>query len=166
MIRYETDRAWSDRFIPTIREIIGPLLLQTAPLMLDRNEATDLMLLIARDMRIACRIRRPGFVEQFGDQFTMRSQLHRSGRKTEIHKIADGYGDLMFYGHALTPNGPKLKKWMLIDLNAWRYHIKNHLERIDWGERSNKDQETSFVWFDVRTFPSNPYILVAEGGHA
>ena len=163
MSGYQGDRNWSDRFLPTIRQIVGPLLITPAPLDLDQKEATDLIILTARDMRIACRIRRPGYADRYGHQFTMRSRRHVSGGKTEIQKIVDGFGDWMFYGHAWDHAGPWLKRWMVIDLAVWRQQIKQRLESIDWEERRNRDQETSFVSFDVRSFPAVPPILVASG---
>ena len=163
MKRFEKDKSWSDRFLPTIREIVGPMLLTTAPLELDRIEATDLMILAAKDIRIACRIRRPGYVDKYGHEFTMRSQLHISGGKTEIQKIADGFGTWMFYGHAMTYESHLLRQWMIIDLDVWRGRIKQDLQRCRWGEKRNRDQETSFIWFDARSFPPDPPILVAWG---
>ena len=66
MAVYETDRRWSDRYIDAIRAIIGPRLLVTAPWELDRKQNTDLMVLTARDMTIACRVRRPGYASRYG----------------------------------------------------------------------------------------------------
>ena len=49
---------WSDIFLPQIKKIVGPLLLEPASFELDASEATDLVVLKARDMRIGCRVRR------------------------------------------------------------------------------------------------------------
>ncbi|MEG3637674.1 hypothetical protein [Magnetococcus sp. PR-3] len=163
MSTYQADRKWSDRFLPTIQQIVGPLLMTPAPMELDVNEATDLMVLTARDMRIACRIRRAGYADRYGHEFTMRSRRHDLGGKTEINKIAEGFGDWMFYGHALDEISSTLKRWMVIDLDVWRQQIKANLGTITWEERRNRDQETSIVSFDVRTFPAHPPILIAEG---
>ena len=54
------DYDWQLRFLPTIRRLVGPLLLVAAPLDLDMAEATDLLVLRARDLRIGCRVRRLG----------------------------------------------------------------------------------------------------------
>ncbi|MFD1158921.1 hypothetical protein [Roseovarius aestuarii] len=47
-------------FLPQIKRIVGCHLLETEPDPLDWHQATDLLMLDARDMRIAARVRRPG----------------------------------------------------------------------------------------------------------
>lgn len=53
---YDANRAWSDRFLPHIKDAVGKHLLDTSPEPLDWHEATDLMMLDARDLRIAARV--------------------------------------------------------------------------------------------------------------
>jgi hypothetical protein len=54
----------------------------------DTREAADLVVLRARDVTIACRVRRPKYA-MYRDQFTIR--LHRAtGTMTEYEKIIDG----------------------------------------------------------------------------
>jgi hypothetical protein len=86
---YGKDRAWSDRYLPAVQRIVGPLLLAPAPFRVDATEATDLMVMTARDMRIACRVRRPGFAGPYGNEFTMRSRRYDSGAVTEIEKAVE-----------------------------------------------------------------------------
>ena len=93
---YASDREWSERFIPSIKKLVGPLLLEAAPLDLDRNEATDLMVFCARDMRIGARVRSHKHFENHSNDFTIRC-ARDSGAKTELAKIVDGWGDWMFY---------------------------------------------------------------------
>jgi hypothetical protein len=161
-VNYGKDRAWSDRHLPAIQRIVGPLLLAPAPFQVDATEATDLMVMTARDMRIACRVRRPGFAGPYGNEFTMRSRRYDSGAVTEIEKIAAGFGNWLFYGHARDHTTAEIDHWLLVDLHAWRFHVRNNLAFVRWGEVRNPDQASAFVWFDVDTFPPAPPILVAR----
>ena len=61
---YRQNREWSDRFLPEIKRLIGPHLLNTAPDQHDWHQATDLMMLDARDLRIGARVRRPGYADR------------------------------------------------------------------------------------------------------
>ena len=90
---YQSDRSWSDQFLPQVRAIVGPHLLVPAPFELDAKEATDLMVLRARDMTIAVRLRRPGYADKYRYQFTIRSKRD-SGSKTEMAKLLEGWGDM------------------------------------------------------------------------
>ena len=139
--KYEKSRVWSDRFIPEIRQIVGPHLLEVAPLEVDTQEATDLIVFKARDLRVAARVRKHGLQGDFLWQFTMRSKV-RSGSKTELEKIIDGWGDLMLYAHAAKDEN-SIERWFLIDLAAWRaQRIMDSLHddrRIVRGDKENGD---------------------------
>lgn len=160
---YQSDRQWSDQFIPQIKRIVGPYLLEPAPLEVDTKQAADLIILRARDMTIAARVRRHGYADNYPYEFTLRSRRD-SGSKTEMSKITDGWGDWMFYGHEEHPNNGKLGRWFLVDLHAWRAHFIREGQRtrksIVHGEKSNGDG-TSFCWFDLTSFQSYPPILIA-----
>lgn len=156
---YSQDRQWSDRFIPDIRAKVGPLLLAPAPFEVDARQAADLIVLHARDMRIAARVRRHGYAHRYPFEFTIRAKRD-SGQDTELKKLLDGFGDWMFYGHA-AESAPIVERWMLIDLHVWR----GHLLRVGSGfgahtggwrglaqPKSNGDG-THFYAFDVRRFP-------------
>ena len=54
-MNYFVNRTWSDRFLPDFKRIVGGHLLETAADFFDLYQATDLMMLDARDMRIAAR---------------------------------------------------------------------------------------------------------------
>ena len=161
MSSYRDDREWSDRFIPAIRRVVGPLLLEPAPLEMDCSEATDLIVMRARDIRIAARVRRPGYLKSYADQFTIRSRRD-NGMTTELRKMIEGWGDWMLYGHA-NDSETDLATWMVIDLHAWRAAmIRRRNGSPATGEKPNGDG-TWFRWYDVNTFPSDPPILVARG---
>lgn len=164
-MNYAENRAWSDQYIPAIKSAVGPYLLQPSPFELDAKEATDLVVLMARNLRIACRVRRPGYLPQFDNQFTLRCHLD-SGAQTEEEKIIHGWGDWLFYGHA----HPDLKvknfcRWFLIDLAAWRAHLimKDRRDRVRFGKMPNGDG-TYFRWYDIRSFVGEPRLLIAEAG--
>lgn len=159
---FRRDFDWQMKFLPAIRNIVGPLLLEPAPFEVDAKEATDLLVLRARDMRIGCRVRRAGYAERYPWEFTIRS--HRdSGAKTELNKIVEGWGDWLFYGHAEHDDLPSLCRWFLVDLHALRAHLIRDQKACVPAKHSNGDG-THFVAFDVRRFPHDPAILVA-GSH-
>lgn len=162
MNTYTENRNWSDRFLPEIKQLIGGHLLATAPDAFDHMQATDLMMLEARDMRVAARVRRPGFARRYPHQFTIRSAV-ASGRQTELSKIVNGKGDWMFYGHSNAAQ-TGLDAWWLIDLRAFRAGLIRHTAntpQIIMGDQSNADG-THFKWFDVRSFPTHPPLIVAK----
>lgn len=152
----QVDFDWQMRFLPTIRNIVGPLLLEPAPPELDMSEATDMLVLRARDMRIACRIRRHGYAEKYGWQFTLRSRRD-SGAITELEKIKNGWGDWLFYGHEFYPGKVSILRWFVIDLSAWRSHM---MSGHPWGSDIPNGDGTYFRAWDVRKFRSNPPICI------
>lgn len=160
---YSTNRQWSDRFIPAIKALVGPHLLCESPLVVDMQQAADLIVMRGRDMMIACRVRRAGFADRYPFEFTVRSRLD-NGAKTEMAKLAEGWGDWMFYGHAANDNGD-ISRWWLIDLHLWRAAlIRNSFRdkpRVFHKAQSNGDGSHFFA-FDLRDF--NPPILIA-GSH-
>ena len=161
---YTNNRNWSDRFLPEIKQLIGSYLLETAADPFDHIQATDLMMLDARDMRVAARVRRPGYAQRYPYQFTIRSAV-ASGAQTELSKIVNGNGDWMFYGHS-NADQTGLEAWWLIDLRAFRAAlIRNRVNapQIVMGDQRNADG-TRFKWFDLRFFPADPPLVVACSG--
>ena len=158
MSEYCADRVWSDQWVPILRGIIGPYLLVPSSLEQDRTQAADLVTLIARNMTIGCRVRRPGYGDRYPGEFTIRSERD-TGARTELEKILEGWGDWFFYGHA---NGQSIYPWWLIDLNVFRAHVMLLItgvagyesDGVLWGQRRNSDG-TSFLWFRVDAFPSS-----------
>ncbi len=159
---YTVNRNWSDRFLPEIKNLVGGHLLETAADSYDHFQATDLMMLDARDLRVAARVRRPGYAQRYPHQFTIRSHV-ASGRQTELSKIVNGHGDWMFYGHSNAAQ-TGLDAWWLIDLRAFRAGLIRHMAhspQIVMGDQANPDG-TWFKWFDVRSFPAEPPLVVAR----
>lgn len=158
MTAYARDRSWSDQFIPTLRAIIGPHLLEPSSVEVDTKQAADLVVLHARNLTIACRVRRHGYADRYPHEFTIRS--HRdSGARTELEKLTDGWGDWMFYGHAAAQS-PQIERWWLLDLSAWRAALIRDRKAVEPVKQSNGDG-THFVAFDVRKF--GPALVIASG---
>lgn len=151
---YAEDRRWSDGLIPVIKKIVGPLLLEESSFEVDTQQAADLVVLNARDKTIAARVRRHGYVDSYGFDFTIRAKRD-SGAKTELEKFVDGFGDWMFYGHA-SVDGLGIDRWMVISLPAWRAAIIR--KQAPCKNKSNSDG-THFVAFDIRELPSD--VLIA-----
>ena len=165
MNEFQTDFRYQSGFLPVIKAIVGPLLLEPSSFELDTREATDLLVLLARDMRIACRVRRQGYAEKYPWEFTIRSS-RPSGAITEMAKIVDGWGDWMFYGHDCGNGG--ISRWMVLNLHAMPSHLirdgfraKRTIRRFD---RSNGDG-TKFIAFDALSFSGPPPLLV-ESSHS
>lgn len=151
---YVSNRKWSDQFLPQVRQIVGALLLMPADDLMDREQATDLIVLHAKDMRIGVRLRRPGYAGKYPGQFTIRCKV-RSNSMTELKKIVEGWGDWFFYGHT---DNAKIVEWILIDLHklraAWirKPAILHKPDNILSGKMSNKDG-THFYWFNALKIP-------------
>lgn len=157
-MNWRENKQWSDAYMPAVRGIVGPLLLVDAPLELDTKEATDLVVLRARDMRIGVRVRREGYAERFPNQFTIRCKLD-NGAPTELRKIIDGWGDWLFYGHA---HGEfDIRPWWVIDLSAFRAQLIRNPKDIRRGMTPNGDG-THFAWFDLTSFADEPPICISQ----
>ena len=152
-------RNWSQQFIPELSKIVGPFLLQPTTYYHDAKEATDLIMLNARDLRIACRVRRAGYADRYPYDFTIRAS-NDAGYPTELQKIIKGFGDWMIYAHEGAAGS--LARWFIIDLDIFRAElIEDGYRRIANEDRllprgtipmENPDGSSFFV-FDVRRLP-------------
>ena len=163
---YKQDRDFSDGHLDFVRRILGRYFLVNAPFRLDTQQATDLVTITAGNIKTAVRIRRNNYLDRYKYDFTLRS--YRSGNSdimnTEYQKILSGYADYLFYGHSRGLSSPP-DPWYLISLDHFRQHVKGpHGQGIRRGENhafERNGSKTWFHWFDVRTFPQQPPILVA-----
>lgn len=159
-MNYRDDRTWSDRFIPAIKRIVGPFVLEISSVEADQEEASDLTIIKAEGISIACRVRRPGYAVRYGSQITFR-YARPSGAKTEWEKIIfGGFADWMFYGHS-NASEDDLELWWLVNLDALRWHVRNPARSIKRGFGVNPDG-TRFAWIDLSTIPSNPNVVFAS----
>lgn len=160
---YSTNRRWSDQYIPLISDIVGRHLLKPATREQDSTQATDLVVIRGGDMRVAARVRRPGYANQYPDDFTVRLRSWDGG-KTEMDKICAGWGDWMFYGHA-SARGIGLSSWMILDLDVFRWGISVAGKSKGWEKlatiKTNRDGQTQMAAFSVNKFPG---IVVARSG--
>lgn len=113
-------------------------------------------------MRIAARMRRPGYAECFPDQFITRTES-RFASETELAKTVNSKGDWMFYGHALRSKHG-LASWCLLEprvISASLIRKTLNGYPIRWGDKRNADG-TAFKWFDIRSSPKDPPLVVAR----
>ena len=158
---YEQDRRWSDQYIPAIKAIVGPHLLTTAPFEWDTKQATDLIVIHARDKTIAARMRRAKFAKQYPYEFTIR--YHRdTGTSTEYEKIVNGWADWMFYGFAASGDADgRIQRWWLLDLTVFRASLIRRRPNEKLGVEKRTRDGVSLLAFDVRKFPSS--IVLGSG---
>ncbi len=156
---WDEDKKWSDIFLDEIKQILGLHLIGEPNTEEDQLRNTDLIVLIMASVRIACRIRRQKYIEEYGNEFTVRCG-RPSGYKTELTKIIEGWGDYFFYGFGCEETG-KLIRWTLADLKVFRgafmrliYAGKNP------KEMKNKDDSSNFMCFSWVDFPNN--LIVAS----
>ena len=156
---YRDDRQWSDRFIPSIKHIVGPYLLEPASMELDSKEATDLIVFKARDVRIAARMRSADYADRYPYDFTIRSSRD-SGTETELSKIISGWGDWLFYG--FDGGSWTAAPWWILDLNIFRHSLNFHLaniKKIRFQIKANGDG-TNLAAYDILSFP--PQLVIAS----
>ena len=149
---WKANKSWSDKFIPHIKELIASELLRhqisIAGIVDDSEKATDLIVMRAADIRIACRVRREAYQNKYSDEFTIRSRL-TSGAKTELAKIMEGFGDYFVYGFSGKDVG-RIYHWTIANLAIFR---KCNLQPI--RELPNTDGRTWLAVYEWSQFPSN-----------
>lgn len=163
-VSYEVEMAWADRFLPTMKRIIGPHLLEPSPFEIDTKQAADLVVLRARNITIACRVRRLRYLAAFGDQFTIRYALE-SGYETEHSKIIKGWADWMFYAFAASDSDYRIDfaKWTLLDLSAFRAHlIIDHKRQHVKAEKKWNNDGTALIAYRISSFSGDPSLVIAQ----
>jgi len=163
MSDWRENKLWSDRFLPEIKRILGAYLIGEAPQQEDAERNTDLIVLRMEPVRIACRVRRTKYMQDYGDEFTIRSDLP-SGTKTELAKIIEGYGDYLFYGFGDDKNN-RLTAYTLADLRIFRVAFMHKLAKLEADTlpgrfKKNHDGSSSFRVFRWSEFPSE--MIVAQ----
>ena len=146
---YKENREWSDEYMPSVKSILGKAIINESTFEQDTEQAFDL--LTPNQKKIACRVRDYDKYKQYIDEFTIRSQS-KYGKRTEIHKILDGFGDWMFYGFT---KGDDVIFWSIIDLDVFR---SNHHSAY-YQENFNYDG-TAFRAYKIGSFSPN---IVIQG---
>lgn len=113
--------AQSHRFDQAIKQIAGPLFLNVAPLSEDLHHATDFTTVLhSGQVQLAARVRSYRYLGPYGDEFTIRCQT-KTGAKTELDKIIEGWGTHIFYGFASPDtSADTIVAWFIGDLNVFR----------------------------------------------
>lgn len=157
MKNWESDKKWSDKFLPEIKQLLGLYLINEAPIEEDRERNTDLIVLKMEAVRIGCRIRRNKYLAYYGNEFTIR-EGRPSNIKTELTKIIEGWGNYFFYGFA-DESEAALAKWALCDMNIFRLWFNRSLVNnsgiIPGIAKNNKDNSSSFRVFKFSELPNN-----------
>lgn len=161
---WQDDKRFADAYLPDVKAILGVHLIGEASEEEDKHRNTDLVVLTLRNVRIACRIRKPGFFDKYGGQFTIRAD-RPNGAMTELAKIVSGWGDFFFYGHVHDDLG-SLRAWGLCDLMAFRLWFNGRLVRdggrIPGEERRNSDGSSSFRCFAFNEM-SRDFLIASHG---
>lgn len=161
MKNWQRDKRWSDQFIPEIKSILGVHLIGEPPVEEDQERNTDLMVLKMEAVRVGCRIRKPNYIERFGNEFTIRAG-RPSGVKVELAKIIEGWGDYFFYGFG----GEKgLLKWTLANLNVFRlWYNKQLYQGARPGiKQNNHDNSSYFIAFKWAELPRDFIVGQSKG---
>lgn len=162
----EADYDWGRQFLPHVKMILANYLIDEAPAEEDQRHNTDLIVLRLEAKRVAVRIRREvgkngiNYLERYGHQFTIRSDRPRTGAKTELAKVIEGFGDYLVYGFGSTP--PRLTAWLIGDLNVFRGWHSGRLARGErpWATQSNGDGSSDFCAYGIENLP--PEFVIAR----
>lgn len=158
---FRTSFEISKRWNPIIRSIIGPYLLRDSTEFEDCNESTDSIVLKSDGIRVACRVREPGYVERYGWEITFTCR-RETGSKCEWDKMILGdWSDWFFYGHG-TQTRSGIYPWFLLDLKLARPYLRSGR----WYDaKPNKDapgRGCFFYSFDLREHPALRAALIDE----
>jgi len=120
-------------------------------------------------VRIGVRIRQQEYLDKYGDEFTIRSG-RPSGRKTELTKIVEGWGDYFFYGFG-NYETRELVRWTIGNLNVFRLYFNRYLASHNKGEypgkaKNNTDGSSSFMAFNINDMPDGFIIAMGDDRNA
>ncbi len=175
LINLPTDikRDWekADKFFPSIVQILQSIYgldstVEVAPSELDLERATDYLLTLkseTQDILVACRVRDLESFKKYGD-ITIRSR-RLSGAKTELEKLAEGFGDIYFYGWGIVPNISEYVVWSLDAMRPilqLRYYL---LKKGEIVEIPNIDGRSWFIAISHFTLENNRAIISSSRAH-
>jgi len=153
---WKKDKAWSDKFIPKIRGILGQVFFSLPTIADDQMKNTDLICMDMSGARIGCRVRKKIYLKQYPFQFTIRYS-RPMGTSTEYQKIIDGWGDYFFYGFSNNAEDDFLM-WIIGDLKIFRKAMSGG----DMGIlRKNYDLSSDFKAFDWQSMPPNFFVGIS-----
>ena len=157
-MNYKESRSWSDRYMPSVKSIIGQEVVKISTYEQDTEQATDLIIKTTNTY-VACRVRDYNKYQKYEHQFTIRSRSDY-GQETEIHKISKGFADWMFYGFG--DGNDKVVKYSIIDLDVFRQNYRLNQEgevvvdKVFPHSMNNVGNDnTGFLVFELGAFPQN-----------
>ena len=162
-MNYHQQRNWSDGHMTKVRVAIANEILRTASDHLDQKEATDLEWVSPTGfdrLHIAVRLRKHTYFQRFQNQITIRSKS-RYGCETELAKVLQGKGDLIFYAF-LNEKETDFLKYTIGDLQVFRQWYRDC--KAFGGlpcEQPNKDG-SHFLPVEINKLP--PGFVHAVGG--
>lgn len=156
MASFKEDKRRVDIFEPVIKSICGRVFIGTADKEADCHEATDLLILEIKPIRIACRVRRFSYLNKYGDEFTIRAK-RPNGNPTELEKILEGgWCDYNFYGFA-NEEDTKLQRWFIGDLRIFRREYFRYLQGkptiFTPIKNTNGDGSSDFEAYKIASLP-------------
>jgi hypothetical protein len=159
---WESDKSWSDQFLPELKRILGEHLIGEPPVVEDQKRNTDLIVLHMDAVRIAARVRNFYALERWPNEFTIRAG-RPSGAKTELAKIIEGWGDYLIYAFVAQDNS-RLAAWHLLDLSGFRLwhsrYMATHKGSQPGKPQKNTDGSSDFRAFSLYELP--PDLIVAR----
>ena len=162
-VGWRPDKAWSDRYLPEVRAILGQVLLRPSPEEVDQRENADLVVLTLKDVKVAVRVRRARFVARYPYDVTIRSS-RPSGVATELDKIIDHFATHMFYGFA--DGAGTLVRWVVLDLNRVRAGwIRHESFRQALCQQFNRDGSSAFCSLDMRHPYARECVVACSPGY-
>lgn len=161
---FNDDFDWQRGLIPEAKRILANYLIGEAPMDEDIRRNTDLIVLTMEPLRIACRFRRPDYVQRYSEQFTIRAS-RKNGVDTELAKVLSGWGDFLFYAFAAPDDG--FSHWLLGSLSVFRlWHHREMLRcngQLPGYVKRNKDGSSEFVAYRVTDLPSD-FVIARNPG--
>ena len=159
---FQRDKDESDKYIRHLKAIAGQFVLDESSLEEDQRQNTDLVVLRAREVLIACRVRSAITVDQpWRDDFTIRCERPRSGNETELDKIKRGWGSHLIYGIASKDSPLLLALWSVVDLNRfrrWFLREESKPEPHPWLKKSCQDGSANFLAFPCLRVPPELFV--------
>jgi hypothetical protein len=162
-VNYYMQRRWSDGHMTKVKVAIANEVLRTASDHLDMKEATDLEWVSPTGfgrLHIAVRLRKHSYFERYKNEITIRCKS-RYDCETELAKILQGRGDLIFYAF-LNEQEDDFLKYTIGDLQVLRqWHRDCELFGGLPAKRFNKDG-SGFLPVAIHELPEG--FVVAVGG--
>jgi hypothetical protein len=150
---------WARRFDVSVKRALGEATYQQASMKDDMERGTDFVLYTTGKSRIAARVRESYYWRKgLGADITIRRD-RPSGSDTEIHRVMEGWVDLIFYGFAADEESTgELTSWWLIDTIPLRSWYHKQIERygrgvFNYSVHYNYDGSSSFYAWNVYGLP-------------